>query len=224
MNEKEKDNEQQNGGISRRSLLKGMGGGVLATGILPLVHAEGLLRGPSGATVDAKVISPDAAPITLTINGRDRRVMAEPRSLLVDVLRGPELDLTGTKLVCDRGACGGCTVLVNDTPVLSCMTLALDAQGKKIETIEGLAHGDQLHPIQAEFVHFDALQCGYCTSGMIMSCKALLDHNPNPSLHDIKQATSGNLCRCGTYPNVFKAVQAAAKQTHHATAKTQQKA
>jgi len=224
MAEKEKDNGEQSGGISRRSLLKGMGGGVLATGILPLVKGESLLRGPSGATVEAKVIGTEGTTITLTINGRDRKVMVEPRSLLVDVLRGPELDLTGTKLVCDRGACGGCTVLVNGTPVNSCMTLALDAQGKKIETIEGLAHGDQLHPIQAEFVHFDALQCGYCTSGMIMSCKSLLDHNSNPSLHDIKQATSGNLCRCGTYPNVFKAVQAAAGHTHHAVETAAKKA
>lgn len=225
MDEKDKNNEQPaDSGISRRSLLKGMGGGVIATSILPLVSARTLLTGPTGATVEAKVIGLDEMPVTLNINGKDRRVMVEPRTLLVDALRGPELDLTGTKLVCDRGACGGCTVLVNDTPVVSCMTLALDAQGKKIETIEGLAQGDQLHPIQAEFVQFDALQCGFCTSGMILSCKALLDHNPNPSIQDIKQATSGNLCRCGTYPNVFKAVQAVAHQTHHAATKMPQKA
>src|SRR5205823_1155666 len=122
------------------------------------------------------------------------------------------LDMTGTKIVCDRGSCSACTVWLDGTPVCSCMTLALDAHGKEITTIEGLAQGDQLHRVQQQFIEHDAMQCGFCTPGMIMSCAALLAHNANPSLDDVKTATSGNLCRCGTYHNVFQATLAAAKQ------------
>jgi xanthine dehydrogenase YagT iron-sulfur-binding subunit len=119
--------------------------------------------------------------------------------------------MTGTKVVCDRGSCSACTVWLDGTPVNSCMTFALDVGSRAITTIEGLAKGGQLHPVQAAFVEHDALQCGYCTPGMVMSCAALLARNPKPTLDDVRHATSGNLCRCGTYPKVFEATLAAAK-------------
>jgi len=125
---------------------------------------------------------------------------------------GERIDLTGTKQVCDRGECGGCTVLMDGKAVYSCMILALDAQGKEITTIESLADGDKLHPIQEAFVEHDALQCGFCTPGFVMSAKALLDENPDPTLEEIKHGLAGNLCRCGAYPRIFEAVQTAAKR------------
>src|SRR5439155_7142014 len=142
------------------------------------------------------------------VNGEERKISIEPRETLASVLRD-RLGLTGTKIGCDRGACGACTVMLGDKPAPSCMTLALDAVGKRITTIEGLARGAQLAPIQAAFVAHDALQCGFCTPGMVMSCHALLQRNPKPNEEDVKQAVSGNLCRCGTYPKVFEAALAA---------------
>ena len=147
----------------------------------------------------------------LNVNGKERTIEIEPRTTLADALRD-RADLTGTKVVCDRGSCSACTVFINDVPQLSCMTLAIDAQNKKIRTIEGVATGDQLHPVQEQFIEHDAMQCGFCTPGMIMSCVALLERNKRPTLDDVKQATCGNLCRCGTYPKVFDATLAAAKQ------------
>ena len=139
-------------------------------------------------------------------------VMVEPRTTLAEVLRN-ELHLTGTKIGCNRGACGACTILLDGVAVLSCMTLALDTIGKSIETIEGLAENEEkLHPLQEAFIEHDAYQCGFCTSGMIMSVKDLLDHNSNPQSEEIKNAVSGNICRCGTHPHVFRAVETAAKK------------
>ena len=135
---------------------------------------------------------------------------AEPRHTLLDVLRN-RLDLTGAKPICDRGSCGGCTVLVDGQPVYSCMMLAVDAVGKEITTIEGISDGQRLDPVQQAFVEHDALMCGFCTPGFVMSVKALLNRNPNPTLDDVKAAVSGNLCRCGTYPRVFEAALAAAR-------------
>ena len=123
-----------------------------------------------------------------------------------------ELNLTGTKVVCDRGSCSACTVWINDKPVNSCMTLSVDAEGQKITTVEGLAKDGKLHPVQEAFIEHDAAMCGYCTPGMLMSTAALLERNPNPTLEDVKAATSGNLCRCGTHPKVFEATLAAAKK------------
>jgi aerobic-type carbon monoxide dehydrogenase small subunit (CoxS/CutS family) len=157
-----------------------------------------------------KVIGPKPLSVKLKVNGADKSATIEPRTTLAEALRH-NLDMTGTKIVCDRGACSACTVWLDGTPVNSCMTLAIDAQGKDIRTIEGLATGDNLHPVQEQFIEHDAMQCGFCTPGMIMSCAALLEHNKNPSLDDVKTATSGNLCRCGTYPKVFDATLAAAK-------------
>jgi aerobic-type carbon monoxide dehydrogenase small subunit (CoxS/CutS family) len=133
----------------------------------------------------------------------------ETRVVLADALR-ERLGLTGTKVVCGRGACGACTVLIDGDSACSCLLLAAEVQGKKITTIEGLASDGRLAPIQEAFVAADALQCGFCTPGIVMSCKALLDRNPKPSREQIRHAVSGNLCRCGTYPHVFEAVERAA--------------
>jgi aerobic-type carbon monoxide dehydrogenase small subunit (CoxS/CutS family) len=145
------------------------------------------------------------------VNGQTYTAHLEPRVTLADALRD-HLDLTGTKVICDRGACGGCTVLLDNEPVASCMILAISVQGKAIQTVEGLAEEETLDPLQDAFIAHDALQCGYCTPGMLMSCKALLNQTAKPTLVEIKTAVSGNLCRCGTYPHVFAAVLAASGQ------------
>ncbi len=150
------------------------------------------------------------APVTLTVNGKRHTVRVDPRRTLLEMLR-TDLDLTGAKKVCDRGQCGACTVLVEGRPVYSCMTLALDAAGKKVQTVEGLAQGERHHPLQTAFVEKDALMCGFCTPGFLMASKALLDANQNPTLDDVKNACAGNICRCGTYPRIFEAVLDAAK-------------
>ena len=195
--------------LSRRSFLKGMGSGILSTatltsgGLLSKETAAAIL-GPEGQAVRG------AQAIQLKINGKKQLVKIEPRTTLLSALRD-RLDITGTKEVCDRGQCGACTVLVDDKPVLSCMMLALDARGKEITTVEGLAADGELSPVQEAFVEKDGLMCGFCTPGFIVSSTALLKENPNPSLEEIKAGLSGNLCRCGTYPKAFAAVQAAAK-------------
>jgi aerobic-type carbon monoxide dehydrogenase small subunit (CoxS/CutS family) len=149
--------------------------------------------------------------MVLNINGQDRPIRAEPRTTLANVLRN-ELDLTGTKIVCDRGSCGGCTVMVDGKAVYSCMMLAVDAIGKKVTTVEGLAPSGGLDPVQAAFVEKDALMCGFCTPGFVVSIRSLLNTNTNPTLEDVKAACAGNICRCGTYSRVFEAALAAAQR------------
>ncbi|HUI96671.1 MAG TPA: (2Fe-2S)-binding protein [Xanthobacteraceae bacterium] len=160
----------------------------------------------------AAAIGPNAIPITLKVNGAVRTVALTPNTTLAQVLRGP-FGLTGTKIGCGRGACSACTVWLDGVPVASCMTLAVDVGGRAVTTIEGLANGDELHPVQAAFIAHDAVQCGFCTPGLIMSAAALLARNPHPTLDHVKAATSGHLCRCGTYPHVFAATLAAAQKT-----------
>jgi carbon-monoxide dehydrogenase small subunit/xanthine dehydrogenase YagT iron-sulfur-binding subunit len=147
--------------------------------------------------------------LSLTVNGRTCTVRVDPTTTLVEVLRD-ELGLTGTKIGCDRGACSGCTVWIDGVPHASCMTFALDCRGKNVTTIEGLARDGQLHPVQQAFVEYDALQCGFCTPGMVMSCAHLVERNPDCTLDDVRGAIGGHLCRCGAYPNIFKATLAAA--------------
>ena len=155
-------------------------------------------------------------PIELTVNGRPRSLKLEPRVTLLEALRDG-LDLTGAKKVCDRASCGACTVILDGRAVYSCTVLAMEAQGKKIETVEGLAPGDQLHPVQAAFVENDAQQCGFCTPGFVMAAKAFLDHHPNPTPEQMRLGLGGNLCRCGTYEGVRKAVMEAAKARRDST-------
>ena len=191
-----------NAGFTRRGFMKGVGVAGGATIVAKDARAA--------AAKPVKTLPAKKVPITLNVNGKDRKLSVEPRVTLLRALRN-ELDLTGTKEVCDRGACGACSVHLDGALVPSCMVLAVDAVGKRITTIEGLSEGDKLHPIQQAFVQHDALQCGFCTPGMVMACKAILDHNKQPTLLQIKRGLSGNICRCGTYTNIFAAVLTAAK-------------
>jgi aerobic-type carbon monoxide dehydrogenase small subunit (CoxS/CutS family) len=152
-----------------------------------------------------KFRGPARVGITLHVNHVRRHVEVAPSATLAQVLRD-QLGLTGTKIGCDRGACSACTALLDGVPVSACMTFALDVGSREVTTVEGLARGHALHPVQEAVVARDATQCGFCTPGIVMSCAALLARNPHPSLEDVKAATSGNLCRCGTYPQVFEAV------------------
>ncbi len=145
-----------------------------------------------------------------TVNGRPYEVIIEPHMLLIDVLRD-QMGLTGTKYACGAGDCAACTVLIDGQPMFSCLTLAVTARGKKITTIEGMAEGTALHPIQKEFVEHGAVQCGFCTSGMVLTTKAFLEENPQPTRDEIKYARAGNLCRCTGYVKIIDAVETAAE-------------
>jgi len=195
---------QQKDGVSRRQFLKGSALTAAGSTIL-----NSSLLAQSGTTSSA--VGPGPVPITLRINGKEHQLSVEPRTTLAEALRDG-LQLTGTKVVCDRGACSACTVLIDGTPVNSCLTFALDVGQREVTTIEGLGTPDQMHPVQEAFVEYDAAQCGYCTPGMVMSTAALLKSNPNPTLEDVQHAVRGNLCRCGTYPKVFQAALAAARK------------
>src|SRR5215831_11057744 len=189
--------------LSRRGFLKGTG---LALSV-PLAGGINVVK-VKGA--DVKIYGPAKVPITLEINGKKRTANVEPRVTLLDTLRN-ELDLTGAKRVCDRGTCGACTVIIDGKPVYSCSVLAVEAQGKKIATVEGLERNGKLHPVQQAFVDNDAQQCGFCTPGFVMACKAFLDRHPNPTAAQIEKGLGGNLCRCGTYVGIKGAVAQAAK-------------
>jgi len=152
----------------------------------------------------------EMAKIRLLVNGRRHRLLVEPRWSLLFVLR-EKLGLTGTKVGCERGECGACTVLINGQTHYACMTLAVQAEGKEITTIEGLMKGEDLGPVQQAFLERDAFQCGYCTPGQIVAVEGLLRSHPNPSPEEIRRGVSGNLCRCGTYTHIFEAVRRAAE-------------
>ena len=149
-------------------------------------------------------------PVALTVNGDDHYLLTEPRRTLLDTLR-EDLRLTGTKKVCDMGNCGACTVHVDGHSAYSCLTLAVECDGHDVRTIESLAQSEELDPVQEAFVRMDAFQCGFCTPGQIMSLRALLNDNPNPTEDDVEQAVSGNLCRCGAYRNIIRAGMLAAE-------------
>ena len=198
-------------GVNRRTFLKSMS---LSSVGMAVLTGEGLVGKlhSSGILSKSRIIGPDEFLAEFIINQKKMITKIEPRSTLADVIHD-NLGLTGTKIGCNRGACGACTVILDGKTVSSCLILAVDAIGLPIETIEGLSDGiKKLHPLQEAFIEHDAYQCGFCTSGMIMSAKHLLDQNKNPGIDEIRTAVSGNLCRCGTYPHVFKAVQTAAKE------------
>ena len=191
------------GGISRRGFLKGAG--LTAAGTALLEGVQGLAAEPRAESAHGVTeLGPEPVSLKLHVNGTEHTVEIEPRTTLAEALR-IHLGMTGTKIVCDRGVCSGCTVWLDKMPVNSCMTLAVDAIGHHVTTIEGLTSEEKVHPLQAAFVKHDAMQCGFCTPGMVMSCAALLERNPHPSENDVRHAVSGNLCRCGTYPKVFAA-------------------
>jgi len=191
------------GALTRRAFLKGVGigGGAIGAGLL----AAEAPRPAAPANGGSRTHGPGPVDVTLTINDRTQKVRVEPRVTLLDVLRD-RLDLTGTKKICDRGECGGCAVLLDGRPVYACMMLALDARGRSITTIEGIAPKDGLHPLQQAFIDRDALQCGYCTPGFVVAAKALLDRDPRPDLDRVRETLAGHICRCGTYPRIFEAV------------------
>jgi aerobic-type carbon monoxide dehydrogenase small subunit (CoxS/CutS family) len=154
---------------------------------------------------------PDRVHLNLSVNGEEAPVSFAPYKTLLEVLR-EDLGLTGTKHGCELGECGACTVLLDGEPVLACLVLAVECEGRRIQTIEGLARGAELHPLQAAFADHGGSQCGYCTPGVIMTAKALLDGNPNPSREQIREATAGNLCRCTGYQQIVDAVESAASE------------
>ncbi len=194
--------------LTRRSFLSHMGAAGVATAIpLAVVAQESQLPPPS---VRRQKI-PGTVPIKLKVNGEVHAVDVDPRSTLLDTLR-ETLHLTGTKKGCDHGQCGACTVHINGRRVNSCLTFAAMQQNADITTIEGLGQPDHLHPMQAAFVAHDGFQCGYCTSGQIMSAVAMVKEPWGASDHDVKEAMSGNICRCGAYPNIVAAVQTVRRQ------------
>jgi xanthine dehydrogenase YagT iron-sulfur-binding subunit len=182
-------------GISRRGFLSSVSAGaVVAVSLkeLPVAAAQEIEATEKTVTID------------LLVNGSKRKVLVEPRWSLVYVLR-EVFGLTGTKIGCERGECGACTVLIDGKPRYSCMTLAVEAEGHEITTVEGLMEGDKLGPVQQAFADEDAFQCGFCTPGQIMAVEGLLRSNPNPTIDQIRTGVSGNLCRCGAYKNIFNA-------------------
>ena len=193
--------------ISRRKFLKTATGAVTA-GLL--VKPAARAKATTTAPVKRTSLGPGQVTVKLNVNGTDHVLKLEPRVTLVQALR-EKLGLTGTKRTCDHGECGACTVLIDGRAVCSCMTLAVNAQGKKIVTIEGLAQGKVLSRLQQAFVDNDAMQCGFCTPGMIMSLKALLDQHPRATAAQIRTALAGNYCRCGALPNILKAANAVAR-------------
>lgn len=190
-------------GFSRRGFLRGAGATSGALGAALLDQQEA-----AAAPAPPPVTAAGEASITLNINGKPTKVPVEPRTTLLDALRD-RLELTGAKRVCDRGTCGACTVLVNGKTNYACSVLAIDVQGKSIQTIESLTAGGKSHPLIPAFANQDGLQCGYCTPGMMMAAKGLLDKTPKPTYEQIKAGLGGNICRCGTYVGLRKAVQEA---------------
>jgi aerobic-type carbon monoxide dehydrogenase small subunit (CoxS/CutS family) len=201
-----KNSEPENlGAHSRRTFLKSLGT-VAATAATAQVKSVAAELEKANAE---KIIGPEAVPVTLNVNGEKLKLMLEPRVTLLDALRNYS-SLTGAKEGCDRATCGACTVLLGDTPIYSCQKLAIEAQGVEITTVEGLAKNERLSKVQQAFLDQDALQCGYCTPGFVMSVTALLKKNPRPNAADVKHACAGNTCRCGTHPRILQAALQAA--------------
>lgn len=188
-------------GVSRRSFIQSAGAGAIAAVTLGKAEAS---------SPPQEILRPeDMTAVSLTVNGRTHRLLVEPRWSLLYVIRD-RLGLAGTKVGCERGECGACTVLIDGVPRYACMTLALEAEGTEVTTIEGLAHGEDLGPVQQAFVEKDAYQCGYCTPGQVVAAEGLLRANPNPDIAQIREGMSGNVCRCGAYGHICQAVARAA--------------
>jgi xanthine dehydrogenase YagT iron-sulfur-binding subunit len=192
-----KDKSPASAGFNRRNFLKSAGVAGLAETIVSEQQAE--------AQTGPKAVGPGDIPVRLNVNGKNIDLVIEPRVTLLDALR-TRANLTGNKRGCDRGACGACTMLVDGRTVYSCSTLAIEVQGKKIRTVDGLANGNELHPVQKAFCDKDALMCGFCTPGFIVASVGLLEKHPNPTPEQIKKGLDGNICRCGTFTRIFEAV------------------
>lgn len=194
-------------GLTRRGFLTTVGVGAVSA-----IVASGKISAAEENVPEAtaeKVMVEKMVAVNLLVNDQHHRMLIEPRWSLLHVLR-EHLELTGTKVGCERGECGACTVLIDDVPRYACLTLAVEAEGKKITTIEGLMQGEDPGPVQQAFIEEDAMQCGYCTPGQIMSIEGLLRANSQPSTEEIRMAVSGNICRCGTYAHIVKAAGRAA--------------
>jgi len=200
-------NQSKSHGISRRKFLKTFGSGVVGTTV-----ALNSLKAATKEKKEKGKLFPhqNQVPLSLEVNGKKYTLLVEPQTSLAELLRD-QLKLTGTKIVCNHGECGACTVLLDHKAVYSCHMLALDAAGKSVTTIEGLMNGEELHPLQKAFVEHDGLQCGFCTPGQIMAAEALLLKNPHPSREEVVTGMSGNLCRCAAYPHIIDSVLAAAE-------------
>jgi xanthine dehydrogenase YagT iron-sulfur-binding subunit len=190
--------------ISRRNFIRGVGVSAIAGTVAKVRAAAQSVE----SLDDQKPVGPEPVKLVLQINGSSQTVEVEPRVTLLELLRD-RLQLTGSKEVCDRATCGACTVLVDGQPTYACMKLAIEMQGRQITTIEGIGSVNNLTPIQRAFIECDALMCGYCTPGFIMSLTALFRSNPNPTVAEIKKACTGNLCRCGSYLHIFQAAERA---------------
>ncbi len=199
MGPKDKDADGVN--FSRRNFLKSTGVVGLAATVVGAPDAAEAQTGP-------RAVGPGQVPVRLNVNGRQLNLTIEPRVTLLDALR-MRADLTGNKRVCDRGACGACTMIVDGRPVYACSTLAIEVQGKQIRNVDGLANGSTLHPVQQAFCEKDALMCGFCTPGFVMASVALLEKTPNPTPEQIRKGLDGNICRCGTFSRIFEAVSSA---------------
>jgi xanthine dehydrogenase YagT iron-sulfur-binding subunit len=182
--------------VSRRNFLKTAGVSSLATAVTSAGVAE--------AQTGPAVIGPGDVPVTLMVNGKRIDLRIEPRVTLLNAIRN-RADLTGNKRVCDRGACGACTMIVDGRTVYSCSTLAIEVQGKQIRTVDGLANGNTLHPVQQAFCDTDGLMCGFCTPGFVMATVALLERTPNPTIEQARKGLDGNICRCGTFVRIMEA-------------------
>ncbi len=198
------DLDSAHGGVSRRGFL-----GSVVPAAVGVAVAKGALAESVKPAPVREVPAAEPSKLTLVVNGRTHKVLVEPRDTLLSVLR-EKLGLTGTKPGCERGECGACTVLIESVPRYSCLTLALEAEGKEVTTVEGLMNGEALGPVQQAFVDEDAFQCGYCTPGQVVAAEGLLRSNPDPTLDEIRLGMSGNLCRCGAYAHIFNAVGKAA--------------
>src|ERR1700682_4387838 len=188
---------EKGSGLYRRNFPKASGFSL----VVPLVMGYRVIK-VSGAEV--KIYGPGKVPLQLSINGKSYNTQVEPRVTLLEALRN-DLDITGAKRVCDRGTCGACTVIMDGRAVYSCSVLAIEAQSHEITTIESLAHATHLHPLMTAFVDNDAQQCGFCTPGFMMACKAFLDRHPHPTLDQVNVGLGGNICRCGTYHGLRQA-------------------
>ncbi len=192
--------------VTRRGVI---GGTVAGVATLPLASPASAKSAAAPAGAPRPVRAPDMLDIVLQVNGKPLKLSIDPRTSLLDALR-ENAGLTGTKKGCDHGSCGACTVHLGGERIVSCLALAARCQGRAITTVEGLAHGDALHPMQAAFLHHDAFQCGYCTPGQIMSAVALVGEGHTGSDGEIREWMSGNICRCGAYPNIVAAIRDAA--------------
>ena len=201
MSKKKGPTNRPDGGVTRRGFLGSVGAGAV-------VAATGVAR-PAEAIPEI-TSTEEMVRVALMINGRIHRLLVEPRWTLLFVLR-ERLAITGTKAGCERGECGSCTVLIDGQPRYACMTLAVEAEGTEVTTVEGLLDGEELGTVQKAFVEEDAFQCGYCTPGQVMAAEGLLRINPSPTFDEIRCGMSGNLCRCGAYPHIVNAVTTAAE-------------